>query len=99
MSDINIFTPTTTFTKLAPTTPVTPSEFVFIPDVPLTKWSSDSRSWFFIPSPGLTNAGGTVPLLGTNGFSIEGAICDNACDGVTTGAQVDQGSLSAAPPE
>jgi DNA-binding beta-propeller fold protein YncE len=97
VSDINIFTPTTTFTKLASTTPVTQSEFVFIPDVPLTN-GVPTPALVLIPSPGLTNAGGTVPLFGTNGFSIEGAICDNACDGVTTGAQVDQGSLTAAAP-
>jgi len=98
VSNINIVTPTTTFTKLASTIPVTQFEFVFVPDVPLTN-GVPTPALVLIPSPGLTNAGGTVPLFGANGFSIEGAICDNACDGVTTGAQVNQGSLTAATPQ
>jgi hypothetical protein len=48
-----------------------------------------------IVSPGLTDAGGAVSLSGFNGFSGEGAICDDACDGITTDYQVDSGTLNA----
>jgi 6-phosphogluconolactonase len=96
VSNINIVTATTTYTRLAPTFPVHPFEFAFVPDVQLT-YGIPTRALVLFPSPGLTNAGGTVSLFGANGISIEGLICDDACDGVTTGAQVDEGSLTSAP--
>jgi 6-phosphogluconolactonase len=96
VSNINIVSNAATYTKLVPTFPVLPFEFVFVPDVPLII-GHPTPALVLIPSPGLTNAGGTVSLFGVNGISIEGAICDTACDGVVTGAQIDQGSLTAAP--
>ncbi len=97
VTNINVSTATATFTNLAPTFPVRPYEFVFVPNVPLTN-GVPTPALIFIPSPGLTNAGGTDSLFGINGASLEGAICDSACDGVTTSSGIDQGSLTATPP-
>jgi len=97
VTNIHVSTATTTFTRLAPTIPVSPYEFVFVPNIPLT-FGVPTPALVFIPSPGLTNAGGTDSLFGVNGFSIEGLICDSSCNGVTTSSQINQGSLTAAPP-
>lgn len=98
VSDIQIVSGSTIFTQLASTFPVHPFEFVFVPSGALT-YGVPEPALVFFPTPGLTNAGGTDSLTGTNGFSNEGSICKDACDDVETGSQAESGSsLSSTPP-
>jgi hypothetical protein len=94
VSNVDIVTPLATYTSLASTFPVRSVEFAFIPSSTLV-YGADLPALLLIVSPGLTDAGGVASLSGANGFSGEGAICDDACDGITTDYQVDSGTLSA----
>jgi hypothetical protein len=97
VSNIDIMTNTATYTLLASTFPVHSFEFVFVTTSSLT-FGVPSPALVLLPSPGLTDAGGSIPLCCSNGFSNEGGICHDACDGVTTSHQVDAGVLTAAVP-
>ena len=101
VSNIDITSAETTFTELDPAFPVKPYEFAFVPAVPLT-YGAKVPALFFTPAPGLTDAGGTVPLYGLAGgypsFSIRGVECDDACDGITTSQQIESGALIASLP-
>ena len=93
ISSIDIETSEATYTLVASTFPLQPFEFVFVPG-PLS-FGAKIPALVLLPSPQLTDSGGSVPLCCSNGPSEEGAICDDACDGVTTSHYVDGGVLSA----
>jgi hypothetical protein len=93
VTNIDIVTALATYTSIAPTFPAKPYEFIFIPSVPLS-FGADIPALALFASPALTDAGGSVSLGGINGFSSEGAICDDACDTVNLGHQIDQGELT-----
>jgi 6-phosphogluconolactonase (cycloisomerase 2 family) len=98
VSNINIVSGSTTYTQLASTFPVHPFEFVFVPSGMLITGIPEPALVLF-PTPGLTNAGGSISLTGAGGISIEGSICKNDCDGVITGSPAQSGSsLSSTPP-
>jgi hypothetical protein len=94
VSNVDIVTPLATYTATASTFPVDSIEFAFIPSGTLVS-GADLPALLLLVSPGLTDAGGAVSLSGSSGFSGEGAICDDACDGITIDYQVDSGTLNA----
>jgi len=94
-SDIDIVSEQGTFTVLASTWPAAQenaSELVITPNVPLF-FGALVPALVLFPSPALTDSGGTVTLDGVNGISSVGVIRDDACDGVTTNKQIDEGNL------
>jgi len=94
VSNIDIVTALATYTSTAPAFPIKPFEFVFVPSVPLVTGANVPALVLF-PASSLTDAGGTVSVSSeVNGFSLEGVICDSACDGVTTAHQIDAGALT-----
>lgn len=107
VSDIDILLPDTsgippsTMLSVEATTMAVliPNAFVFTPAVALTN-GAEIPALVLIPTPLLTNAGGSVSLSGVNGFSAVGLICNSDCDSVVTDQQIDAGSLvGAAVPE
>ena len=88
VSDINIMSSQATYLFQASTFPVQPFEFVFVPTAVLS-FGATLPALVLLPSSALTDAGGTVPLCCSNGFSLQGVICHDACSAVTTSHQAD----------
>ena len=94
VSGIHVISSEATYLFQASTFPVEPFEFVFVPTASLS-FGASLPALVLVPSLGLTDAGGTVPLCCAHGFSDEGVICHDDCSGVTTSHQLDAGALTA----
>ena len=93
VSNVDIVTDLATFTTQATTFPVEPFEFAFVPSVPLV-FGAKIQALLLLPSPELTDAGGTVALCCSNGFSSNGLICSDACDSINAGQGIEAGVLT-----
>ncbi len=83
ISNIDITSPFGTFTAVASTFPLRPTELVFVENGTLTFGVLQNALVLSPEGAGLTDAGGVVANNAL--LSMFGAICDNACDGVTSG--------------
>lgn len=96
ITDINTVSPFGTFTAVASTFPLRPTELVFVTDSTLTYGVQQFALALDPVNPGLTDAGGLVPIDAS--LSLLGVICDNACDGITSAGQpIGSGYLTSNP--
>jgi len=98
ISNIDIVTGQATYTAVASTFPLRPSEFVFVPTATLTQ-GDPMPALVLFPSPAAADSVAVSNLANPadDSYSLEGVICHAACDAVTTSHQVEQGSLAAVP--